>query len=95
MYLHLGQDLVVRASQVVAIFDLENATIAKTTRVFLARAQKAGQVVNVTNDLPKSFVLCEEGGQGPDAPAPRRRRGKLSGEPIGRRGYRGKHTRNL
>ena len=24
---------------------------------------KAGQVVNVTNDLPKSFVLCEEGGQ--------------------------------
>ncbi len=63
MYLHLGQDLVVRASQVVAIFDLENATIAKTTRVFLARAQKAGQVVNVTNDLPKSFVLCEEGGQ--------------------------------
>ena len=44
MYLHLGQDLVVRASQVVAIFDLENATIAKTTRVFLARAQKAGQV---------------------------------------------------
>ena len=63
MYLHLGQDLVVRASQGVAIFDLENATIAKTTRVFLARAQKAGQVVNVTNDLPKSFVLCEEGGQ--------------------------------
>ena len=63
MYLHLGHDLVVRASQVVAIFDLENATIAKTTRVFLARAQKAGQVVNVTNDLPKSFVLCEEGGQ--------------------------------
>ena len=63
MYLHLGQDLVVRASQVVAIFDLENATIAKTTRVFLARAQKAGQVVNVTNDLPKSFVLFEEGGQ--------------------------------
>ena len=63
MYLHLGQDLVVRASQVVAIFDLENATIAKTTRVFLARAEKAGQVVNVTIDLPKSFVLCEEGGQ--------------------------------
>ena len=63
MYLHLGQDLVVRASQVVAIFDLENATIAKTTRVFLARAEKAGQVVNVTSDLPKSFVLCEEGGQ--------------------------------
>ena len=63
MYLHLGQDLVVRASQVVAIFDLENATIAKTTRVFLARAEKAGQVVNVTDDLPKSFVLCEEGGQ--------------------------------
>ena len=63
MYLHLGQDLVVRASQVVAIFDLENATIAKTTRAFLARAEKAGQVVNVTNDLPKSFVLCEEGGQ--------------------------------
>ena len=62
MYLHLGQDVVVRTREVVAIFDLENTTVSKITRAFLARAQKAGRVVNVTSDLPKSFVLCESGG---------------------------------
>lgn len=58
MYLHLGQDTVVRMREVVGIFDLENATIAKATRGYLAQATKAGEVVNVSYELPKSFVVC-------------------------------------
>ena len=58
MYLHLGQDIVVRTDEIVGIFDLDTATIAKSTRAYLARAQKEGQVVNVTQELPKSFVVC-------------------------------------
>ena len=55
MYLHLGQETVVRLREVVGIFDMENATISKYTRQFLADAEKGGRVCNVTMELPKSF----------------------------------------
>lgn len=63
MYLHLGQDTVVRVDDIVAIFDLENASIAKSTKGYLANAQRMGQVVNVSTELPKSFVVCQHRGQ--------------------------------
>ena len=63
MYLHLGQDTVVRTSDIIAIFDLENASIAKSTKGYLAFAQKNGMVVNVSTELPKSFVVCTENGR--------------------------------
>ena len=62
MYLHLGQDTVVRTKNIIGIFDLENTSVSKLTRAFLATAQKAGQVVDVTQELPKSFVICQENG---------------------------------
>ena len=58
MYLHLGQETVVRLREVVGIFDMENATISKYPRQFLADAEKGGRVCNVTMELPKSFVVC-------------------------------------
>ena len=58
MYLHLGQDTVVRTDEVVGIFDLDNTTVGKSTRRFLAMAEERGRVVSVTDDLPKTFVLC-------------------------------------
>lgn len=63
MYLHLGQDTVVRTGHIVGIFDLENATTAAATREYIARAQKNGEVVNVSMELPKSFVVCCENGK--------------------------------
>mgnify|MGYP002347270963 CR=1 FL=1 len=58
MYLHLGQDTVIKTDDIVGIFDLETSTISKITREYLAKAQKAGKVVNVSMEMPKSFVLC-------------------------------------
>lgn len=43
---------------IVGIFDLETSTLSKITRDCLSRAQKAGRVVNVSMEMPKSFVLC-------------------------------------
>ena len=63
MYLHLGQNTVVRGREIVGIFDLENTTVSKHTRALLARTEKQGAVTAVTYDLPKSFVLCEGGGR--------------------------------
>lgn len=60
MYLHLGQNVVVPISSVIGIFDLDNTTGSHLTRAFLSNAEKAGHIVNISDDLPKSFVLCRE-----------------------------------
>lgn len=63
MYLHLGKNVVVAKRDVVAVCDLDNSSFSHITRAYLAAAEKAGQVVNVCDDLPKSFVVCrDEGG---------------------------------
>lgn len=61
MYLHLGNDISVREGDVVGIFDLDTSTVSRATRDFLAAAEKGGRVVNVTDELPKSFVVCGRG----------------------------------
>ena len=43
MYLHLGQDTVIKMDEIVGIFNMETSTISKTTRNYLAQAEKAGQ----------------------------------------------------
>jgi len=61
MYLHLGNNVVVPESAVIGVFDLDNTTGSHITRRFLGDAEKAGCVVSVTDELPKSFVVCAEG----------------------------------
>lgn len=60
MFLHLGQDIVVRFSDIVGIFDMDNTTISKNTRNFLSRSERRKEVINVSYELPKSFILCSE-----------------------------------
>jgi hypothetical protein len=64
MYLHLGNNYVVRKAAILAVFDLDNSSQSHLTRQFLLRAEKAGQVFNAAeNELPKSFVVCAEQGR--------------------------------
>ena len=60
MYLHLGENTVVRTDTVVGIFDTDNTTLSKLTRDYLSRAEQEGRVITITDDLPKSFVVCRE-----------------------------------
>lgn len=59
MFLHLGGDTVVSLKDVIAIFDLDVTSISKLTREFLHVAEEEGFVINVSEDLPKSYVLAE------------------------------------
>ncbi len=61
MYLSIGNDMAVRTSSVIGIFDMDNTTTSKRTRTFLNRAQKDGLIVPC-DDLPKSFVVTAEYG---------------------------------
>ena len=62
MYLHLGQTTVVTYNDIIGIFDLDTTTVSKTTRDYLSRAENGGEVVNVSYDLPKSFIVCRDYG---------------------------------
>lgn len=63
MYLHLGSGAVVRSESIVAVFDLDNTSQSHLTRKFLSQAEKNGCVINVAEDIPKSFIVCEENGR--------------------------------
>ncbi|MBQ8683803.1 MAG: DUF370 domain-containing protein [Clostridia bacterium] len=58
MYLHLGQEVVVRKRDIIGVFDLDNTTVSPHTKGFLGDAEKAGRVEYVSYELPKSFVVC-------------------------------------
>ena len=61
MYLHLGQSVMVPKSAVLGVFDLDNTTWSFRTRRFLELAEQNGRVIAVGDDLPRSFVLTQEG----------------------------------
>lgn len=63
MYLHLGQDTVITTKSIIGIFDIDRCTVSKKSRDYLAEAEKRGVVVNVSYELPKSFIVCREGGK--------------------------------
>ena len=63
IYLNLGGGHVVRRDSVVAVCDMANTTCSRATRELRAAAERAGEVINAAEDLPRSFVLCEEGGR--------------------------------
>lgn len=59
MYLHLGQDYIVRTQDVVGIFDIDTTSTGHRTREFLSRAESEGAVVTLSNEIPKSFILAD------------------------------------
>ncbi len=58
MYLHLGKETVIKDEDIIGIFDLDTATVSRHTRKYLNTAEKEGQAVTVSYELPKSFIVC-------------------------------------
>ena len=58
MYIHIGKGTVLDEREIVGIFDLDITSQSHITRKYLSDAEKAGQVVNAAEDIPKSFVVC-------------------------------------
>ena len=62
-FIHLGKGTLVRDDEILGIFDLDITSQSHLTRKFLSLADKSGKVINAAEDLPKSFVLCEQLGE--------------------------------
>ena len=62
MYIDIATDFLVNDSDIVGIFDLDNTTTAgKHTMNFLNEKQKEGKVTYLIKDIPKSFVVMNDG----------------------------------
>lgn len=63
MYLHLGNDTVVNSEDIIAMMDLESSSMSKFSKEFLKISTEEGFVENVSDEIPKSFIICEKDGQ--------------------------------
>ena len=53
MYLRVEENIVVNTKDIIGIFDMDNTTVSRLGRNFLAESQKNGLIINSTDDLPK------------------------------------------
>lgn len=62
MYLHIGNNYSVDIRDIVGIFDIENTTVEKCTKILLERAEKKKHCIYTTYEMPKSFVITVKNG---------------------------------
>jgi extracellular matrix regulatory protein B len=60
MFLHIGRDMIVCFDDIIGIFDIETANTSKITREYLS-ASPCKEIISVTEELPKSFIVCNDG----------------------------------
>ena len=63
MYLHIGNNRIIRTGSIVGIFEMDNATVSMITRQFLNTMQKDYLVEASSYEIPKSFILYEDHGE--------------------------------
>jgi len=59
MLLNIGGDHLLLGDDIIGVFDLDNVTSSILTREFLKKAEKNKSVLAVSEELPKSFILCD------------------------------------
>ncbi len=60
MYLHAGNNKIIRTKSIIGIFDMDNATLGADTRAFLKKVQNDGLLEVSKEEIPKSFILYEK-----------------------------------
>ena len=59
MYIHIGNNKVVRDTEILGVFDLDSSTVSINTRNYLSNAQKEKRVITLGYELPKSFIILK------------------------------------
>ena len=60
MYLHIGEDTLIKDKEIIGIFDKDTSTVNKATRDYLKKAETDKRVIYVNYDLPKCFVVTDD-----------------------------------
>ncbi len=59
MYLQLEKGESIDKKEIIGIFDIETSSMSQGTKDLFRRKEEERGVVNLSNDLPKSFVVCD------------------------------------
>lgn len=59
MFIHIGENVVIPESSIIAIIDIDSVNSSEDTKQFLKIADEEGFITRITNDEPKSFILAE------------------------------------
>lgn len=59
MYLHIGENKLIKEEDIIGIFDSDTSTVSKITRKLLSEAQKNGTLETI-GLFPKSFIVVTE-----------------------------------
>lgn len=60
VYIHAGNDRVIRTRSIIGVFDMDTATVSAETKKFLSECQREGRIILTTYELPKSFILTSD-----------------------------------
>lgn len=63
MYLRISNNCVIRKSDIIGIFDMDNTTVSRQGRNFLPEAERNGCIAYTADELPKSYVVAEHDGK--------------------------------
>ena len=60
MYVHAGNNRIIRTREIIGIFDMDTATMETATREYLRAAEKDGRMITIKEEIPKSFIVTSE-----------------------------------
>ena len=60
MYVHAGNNRIIRTRDIIGIFDMDTATMGTPTREYLRLAEKENRMINIKEEIPKSFIVTSE-----------------------------------
>lgn len=60
MFIHLGGEKIIRAAELIAIFDVSIETSSKISKAFVNHASKEKQTEWIGEEEPKSLVVTED-----------------------------------
>lgn len=63
MYLHAGNNKIIREKDIIGIFDMDNSTVSHITRKYLSLAEKEERLEAASDEIPKSFIVYKENGK--------------------------------
>lgn len=61
MFLHAGNNKNLRLKEIIGIFDMDTATVSADTKSFLKKREKNKMTEALFDEVPKSFILTDNG----------------------------------
>ncbi len=61
MFVNPGNDISIKKTEIIGIFNMDTATVSPVTKDFLKNAEKELKVVYAGKRMPESFVVADNG----------------------------------